>query len=1601
MAAIVMARRPLTPFLWERTRLLHRNRALEIWEGNIQGRPYLIKRFLKPGLNHWSDFLLQSRIRHSLFMQPELAGYSGQKTFCFATPIDFPVNPLPETWDFLRFAVQFLSLARTVHSRGLVFRWDAEHLLFDQRTGSVFLPGFTSLRERNHGRSREKDVEIVNQLRIFAARHAGFAGPVLNILKRWERRKNNVLEGCLQEILQKQPSALDATISCFDWPFTREIELAAGLFQMAERSTGHAVLFHSGPGEGKTALFRQLYREIVSRNALLTCLSALPETRPFHSIRKLLDQFFENSGAYRFLKKELTEDGWIHFLAGSLEIPEGAPGSFFKVVEKLSARHGAVCVFLIDDLDHFDTASLHFLGRLLEESAALPYLFLFTARDRPVLPGSVLVFPLEAAPAFDPDSAYDVPLWKEEQRKIYLNRILARTSATPFFFDQYLKETFRLQHKSLRWEERRWAFSQKEIPALPETMLDFFIQSNAHLSPQELHLLKIASVQGTSFDPALLAVQEADGDELLQSLVKKGVLIQRRGHHCFARPLLAEALYRKISPDLLPQYHRMLASKLLSCRGPEQSPDAGKHLLKAGDYSGTLSLACKMAEGSWKTRRYALPVLVEMEPFAAELSPVERLQLYRVRGELLSRRGNHSGAVENYRLAFSLAKADDRLQFELGVQIAQCLLQNNEIFPAQEMLHGLSAMVLRIDDPKWIHQFYLARGVCAWYRGDRRPNDFDRAMEIAEKHQDYNSLASGYRQCAELALREGSLSQARTLVHKALRYCRKTNNREELGHAWRLLASIAWRQSQYSRAEHGLRRSIRVFRKIDNLDGIARSWNLLGNIFLERSSFRQAMAAFQKAVSLFSLLDHSYEQSLARFNIGIIHTECGRLQEAEQIFLKCRALDQKAGNKRFYAYDLRALAVVCMQRGFHRKAERLLKRTLELCEELHAEGDLLQTKLILLANELELKNYRSAKPLIEYLSQEAPNLNDCRTQAQIHYLSAVYFVSTNDPGRANHEIIRSIKLALRIRLGSLIGQCLIVRLILKDSLPRSSDSDLKRAIRHLEKDRNRVEFADSFLKLYQSYPLLLREREHARRMAHMEKIYRRIRHRSKHRMIQRLLYGKVSGKPVAEPVYERWRSLLEKLRSPDDFASGVKLVLEELSSDLSASSAAFQFLNESGVYERIAGTQNSTTDIASDLESHVFSLVLRRGEAVRLDDVRDPGLQTFFRMGKSEVESVLAVPVISLDRVSGIWYFERNRPDASFSPREQERMAFFAAASAPVLESSLRGELARRVLRTDSILTGYEGMIGGSSRMTGLYRQIDKLAVLEISVLIQGESGTGKELIARSLHRKSGRASAPFLALNCSALPETLIESELFGYNKGAFTGATANKPGLIERAHNGTLFLDEIGDLSSAAQAKLLRVLQEKEIQRLGDHAVRKVDVRFLFATHKDLKKLVQEGSYREDLFYRISVYPLCVSPLRERPEDIPLLVKHLIAKHSRNFGKAGITISAHAVRSLCEYFWPGNVRELENVIQSLLVNCDSGGTIEANDLPASIAGRKLLQKLSTRSLEEAKEEFEREFVLQALNRNRWNKTHTARELKVTRQGLANMIQRLGLKPK
>ena len=337
-------------------------------------------------------------------------------------------------------------------------------------------------------------------------------------------------------------------------------------------------------------------------------------------------------------------------------------------------------------------------------------------------------------------------------------------------------------------------------------------------------------------------------------------------------------------------------------------------------------------------------------------------------------------------------------------------------------------------------------------------------------------------------------------------------------------------------------------------------------------------------------------------------------------------------------------------------------------------------------------------------------------------------------------------------------------------------------------------------------------------------------------------------------------------------------------------------------------------------------------------------------------------------------------------------------------------------------------IIGDSQGIRDVFDIVDKAATSDSTVMVFGESGTGKELIARALHQNSERKNKPFVAVNCGAIPHELLESELFGYEKGAFTGASQTRIGRLELANGGTIFLDEIGDMPVALQVKLLRVLAEREIDRLGGVKPVKINVRFITATHRNLEEAVKGGKFREDLYYRLNIIPIVVPPLRDRKSDIPLLIQHFLSQCGGDQGKQSKTIDDEAIQILVNYSWPGNIRELGNFIERMVV-MSIGSTITFKDLPEKVLGEVPRENLPSMkepkhelspsemlknglqqsffmglpaggmSLKNAVEEFERGLILEALEKTNWVKNKAAGLLELNRTTLVEKIKKMQIK--
>jgi Nif-specific regulatory protein len=378
----------------------------------------------------------------------------------------------------------------------------------------------------------------------------------------------------------------------------------------------------------------------------------------------------------------------------------------------------------------------------------------------------------------------------------------------------------------------------------------------------------------------------------------------------------------------------------------------------------------------------------------------------------------------------------------------------------------------------------------------------------------------------------------------------------------------------------------------------------------------------------------------------------------------------------------------------------------------------------------------------------------------------------------------------------------------------------------------------------------------------------------------------------------------------------------------------------------------------------------------------------------------LCVPMMSGKKAIGLIYLESSNITTSFTQDDFQLLAAIAGLAVIGIENARQFERLgseNQRLRAEFSLT--HDMVGRSARMRDVYQFIERVAPTDSTVLIHGESGTGKELVACAIHKNSPRKNQPFVALNCAALTETLLESELFGHEKGAFTSAVNQKKGFLEVAEGGTIFLDEIGELSLILQAKLLRVLQEREFVRVGGTRSIKINVRFLAATNKDLQKCAREGTFRADLFHRLNVISLALPSLREHPEDIPALAEHFAARHAKNCNRSVLGISDEAMACLTQYDWPGNIRELENALERAVV-IGSSDKILAEDLPETLLESAKSGPTSPTKYHEAIRNLKKQMILGALGQSSGNITEAAKLLGVHANYLHRLMRNLELRP-
>ena len=417
-----------------------------------------------------------------------------------------------------------------------------------------------------------------------------------------------------------------------------------------------------------------------------------------------------------------------------------------------------------------------------------------------------------------------------------------------------------------------------------------------------------------------------------------------------------------------------------------------------------------------------------------------------------------------------------------------------------------------------------------------------------------------------------------------------------------------------------------------------------------------------------------------------------------------------------------------------------------------------------------------------------------------------------------------------------------------------------------------------------------------------------------------------------------------------------------------------------------------TLDLSRISDSIVDRVIADKRPLIVSDALRDAQFGTARSVMDLKLSSVMCVPLTYRNELLGVLYLGNDNVRSLFDQQDLSLLEVFTAQASMLVHTALMMnelQVANRNLVEQLRQVSQGGIIGSSAPMKDVFKVIRRVSPTDINVLVLGETGTGKELIAKEVHRLSTRKDKPFVAVNCGAIPENLLESELFGHKRGAFTGAMSDKIGKFEAANGGTIFLDEIGEMPMSLQVKLLRVLQERIIERVGEVQGRPLDIRVLSATNKNLDEEIRSGNFREDLFYRLNEVTLKLPALRDRGDDIYQIAQFLLNKYAEQYGSKAKNFTAGCLNAMKSYYWPGNVRELENRIKKAVIMTDRG-QLTPEDLGIVHQDKKALQTLAN-----AEEEFKKNYIRQALDQNAWNKAQTARDLDVDPRTIFRYIEK------
>jgi Nif-specific regulatory protein len=1207
----------------------------------------------------------------------------------------------------------------------------------------------------------------------------------------------------------------------------------------------------------------------------------------------------------------------------------------------------------------------------------------------------------------------------------HTDRILEETRGNPLFVQELMRS---MVDKALVFRHNKWAIEEAafEDVVVSKTMKHVLRNRLKGLKKQVYDVLETGSMFSKEFELSLIKeIVEYSDEDLLSAvgeLLRRRLIVERADGYSFAGSQLRLVVYEAAKKDRRRKLHQAIAELLETRAGEKTDAVAGElafHFArgvnreKALDFSIKAGNAAKSLYANNEAARY----------FEQALTLIDKKNdrygwLVRELGDTYRLTGEYDRAIDRYRkgLLLSLSTSEKAgIYCDIGVSYRK----KGEHRSALEA-YDRSMAILRengdervkarlLQETSWIYQAQADydKALTAAFKG----------LRIARRNNDLQEMERIYHNLGTVYLRKGKPDTSMRCFNKSLEIKRKTNDLRGQAASHNNLGVVYSVKGDWDKALHHYARGLDIHEKTKDPTGTAMGYKNLGIVCYRQSDLTKAEEYYRKALDIEQRIGDSVGIAGSYNNIGLVQNKQRRWQEAIDSFNRSLKMKEKAGDTRGIAGCYNNLGSVYKSQGDWDKAASYYRRSLGLKEKIKDSLGTANSLTNLGSVYTDQGKNKQALSCLERAREIGDRIGSKSTLLDVHQALGLLYLNKKETEESLTHSMEALNLAMKLgsrREEGTVCQllCRVHRLMGND---RKAEEYLSRSIKLLKKAKMEVELAEAYFEMGE-WKLQSGDAEAGRQyLREAREIFERLGMEEDLRKAKDVLKPSVSKDLVG--VYQistiinsilDLRQLLDKIMdiAIDTLGAqrGVLILKDEETGELRMDVAR--------------GVEREDIEDATLISESIVKDVASGGNPLLTTDaIGDSRFESRRSVVDYHITSVLCVPLKIREKAIGAIYLDHRKVSDLFDSDDLSFLTTFANLAAVAIENARLHEK----LQKENIYLRHEteerykfgNMVTKNSKMRKLYQLMERVADTSTSILLEGETGTGKEVVARTIHYNGPRREKKFVPVDCATIPHTLFEGELFGYVKGAFTGATSDKKGLFAEADGGTLFLDEVANNSLEAQAKLLRAIQEREVRRLGDDKSRKVDIRIIAASNIDLKAEVKAKRFRPDLYYRLNVITVKLPPLCERKEDIPLLAQLFLEKYwkqvkvGQGFDVDCKGFAESTMRLLLDYNWPGNVRELEHQIERA-VTLTSGDLITEDLLsikPAFVGAglAPALKEFPTfepkeGALKDAVETLEQEMIERALRKCK-HKKDAAEVLGLSRFGLDKKLERYGMK--